>query len=108
MLSCLVEDLSGESEIFRALWERHDARTLVDGTTVFDHDAGTLELAFEKLAVLSAPGACPNSSGQYLTVFHAEPDSASAHRLAALAAAETGSDTRDRVRKHSEHRVVVG
>lgn len=98
MLSRLVEDLSGESAIFRALWERHDARTLVDGTTVFDHDAGTLELAFEKLAVLSAPGACPNSSGQYLTVFHAEPDSASAHRLASLAAE----------RNHSEHGVVVG
>jgi transcriptional regulator with XRE-family HTH domain len=107
MLSRLVADLSGESERFRTLWEYHDGRARFDGTTVFDHDAGTIELAFEKLGVLSAPGACPNSSGQYLTVFHAEPDSPSAHRLAALAAAETGSDTRGRVRKHSEHSVVV-
>ncbi|HWG26092.1 helix-turn-helix transcriptional regulator [Actinospica sp.] len=85
-LSRLVEDLSGESEAFRALWGRQDVRPRVDGTTVFDHpDAGTLELTFEKLAVLSAPGACPNTSGQYLTVFHAEPDSTSAGRLATLA-----------------------
>ena len=67
-----------------------------NGISVFDHpDVGTLELHYEKLAVLSATGPCPNSAGQCLIVFEAEPGSVSAHRLATLAAP-------------LEHGVVVG
>ncbi len=93
-LARLVGDLSALSERFRLLWEGHDLRPFPSGVVAFDHPrVGTLELRYEKLAVLSAEGPCPNSAGQNLFAFRAEPGSASAPRLASLAslaAAETG------------------
>ena len=90
----LVGDLSANSERFRALWERHEIRAHTSGVSVFEHPwAGRLELRYEKLAVLSSPGPCAQSSGQYLLVYQAEPGSVSAHRLASLADACSGADT---------------
>jgi transcriptional regulator with XRE-family HTH domain len=108
-LARLVEELSARSEGFLALWERHDIRARTGGVTAFDHPrVGRLELRYEKLAVLSAPGPCPKSSGQYLIVFHAEPDSLSAHRLASLADAQPSADTQGTLPDPLEHGVVVG
>ena len=108
-LTRLVGELSARSERFLALWERHEIRAPTGGVSAFDHPrVGRLELRYEKLAVLSAPGPCPNSSGQYLLVFHAEPDSVSAHRLASLADAQPSADTHGLLPDPLEHGVVVG
>jgi transcriptional regulator with XRE-family HTH domain len=111
-LARLVEELSASSERFRELWGRHEVRARTSGVTVFDHPrVGMLELHYQKLAVLGAPGPCPNSTGQYLVAFHAEPGSVSALRLASLTDTAAGADTADpasAMSDHSEHGVVVG
>ncbi|MFJ2827861.1 helix-turn-helix domain-containing protein [Streptomyces sp. NPDC087263] len=77
-LEALVGELSVHSETFRRLWARHDVRPRSGGTALIDHpQLGPLDLRLEKLAVAG-------SSGLMLLVYHAEPDSPSAHGLALL------------------------
>lgn len=77
----LVGELSVRSERFRRLWARHDVRPKRSGTGTITHPrAGSLELRHEKLPI-------PDADGQVLVVYHAEPGSPSAERLALLAAA---------------------
>lgn len=81
-LHALVGELSLKSERFRELWARHD---VVRGTgasaTVVHPSLGELHLRREKLVV---------SGADHLTlvVYHAEPGSTSAARLATLAATD--------------------
>jgi transcriptional regulator with XRE-family HTH domain len=74
----LVGELSLSSERFRKLWARHDIRTRAGGATRLNHpQLGELTLRGEKLAI-------GGSEGQVLVVFHAEPGSSSAEKLALL------------------------
>jgi hypothetical protein len=83
-LEVLVGELSVHSERFRRLWARHDARPRSGGTTRIDHpQLGPLDLELEKLAV-------SGTTGLMLLVYHAEPDSPSAERLALLASLGDG------------------
>jgi transcriptional regulator with XRE-family HTH domain len=78
-LAALVGELSVHSETFRRLWARHDARPRTGGSALFDHpQLGPLDLRLEKLAITG-------TAGLVLLVYHAEPDSPSAHGLALLA-----------------------
>jgi hypothetical protein len=78
-LAALVGELSVHSEQFRRLWARHDVRPRSGGTALLDHpQLGLLDLRLEKLAVTG-------TTGLMLLVYHAEPDSPSAHGLALLA-----------------------
>jgi hypothetical protein len=79
-LAALVGELSVHSETFRRLWARHDARPRTGGVVaLFDHpQLGPLDLRLEKLAITG-------TAGLVLMVYHAEPDSPSAHGLALLA-----------------------
>jgi len=78
-LEALVGELSVHSETFRRLWARHDARPRTGGLAPFDHpQLGPLDLRVEKLAITG-------TAGLMLLVYHAEPDSPSAHGLALLA-----------------------
>jgi hypothetical protein len=53
---------------------------------VFDHPrVGKLKLRYERFAALNEPGPVPGTAGRFLAAFQAEPGSASAARLAALA-----------------------
>ncbi|MEJ5945633.1 hypothetical protein WDZ17_10050 [Pseudokineococcus basanitobsidens] len=76
----LVGELSTRSSDFAALWSAHDVRLHGVGTTTFHHTAvGDLELAYEGLERLSAPGLS-------LTLYSAEPGSPTAQALSLLAA----------------------
>ncbi|MFE2432712.1 helix-turn-helix domain-containing protein [Streptomyces sp. NPDC059373] len=78
-LAALVGELSVHSETFRRLWARHDVRPRSGSTALFDHpQLGPLDLRLEKLAVTG-------TTGLMLLVYHAEPDSPSAHGLSLLA-----------------------
>jgi hypothetical protein len=78
-LAALVGELSVRSETFRRLWARHDARTRTGIAVHLDHpQLGPLELQLEKLAI-------SGTAAMILLVYHAEPDSPSAHGLALLA-----------------------
>ncbi len=78
-LAALVGELSVHSETFRRLWARHDARPRTGGVALLDHpQLGPLDLRLEKLAITG-------TAGLVLLVYHAEPDSPSAHGLALLA-----------------------
>jgi transcriptional regulator with XRE-family HTH domain len=75
----LVGELSVRSERFRELWARHDVRPKRSGRTRIENpQVGTLDLGYEKL---------PIADGDKLTLclYHAEPGSRSAQRLALLA-----------------------
>jgi transcriptional regulator with XRE-family HTH domain len=75
----LIGELSLASERFRRLWARHDVKPLGGGPTRMLHPVvGMLELHREKLRV-------GDPAGQILVIYHAEPGSASAKSLAALA-----------------------
>jgi transcriptional regulator with XRE-family HTH domain len=81
-LNELVGELSVRSERFRQLWARHDSRPKRSGTTHIDHpQVGPLRLGYEKLPI-------PDTDGQTLVAYHAEPGSASAQALALLASLE--------------------
>ena len=76
----LVGELSTRSEEFRRRWSAHDVRLHGAGTKSFHHTAvGDLELAYESLDMVSAPGLT-------LTVYAAEPASPTADALVLLAA----------------------
>jgi transcriptional regulator with XRE-family HTH domain len=74
----LVGELSLASEPFRRAWARHDVRPLAGATSRLRHpQVGDLELRREKLPLA-------DTDGQILVVYHAEPGSTSAERLALL------------------------
>ncbi|MGW2719371.1 helix-turn-helix domain-containing protein [Streptomyces sp. NPDC001492] len=78
-LSALVGELSVKSEEFRRLWATHDVKEKGYGVKRLHHPlAGDLTLHFESFR--SADG-----DGQALTMYHAEPGSASAEALRLLA-----------------------
>jgi transcriptional regulator with XRE-family HTH domain len=78
-LAALVGELSVHSQTFRRLWARHDARPRTSGVALLDHpQLGPLDLRLEKLAITG-------TAGMMLLIYHAEPDSPSAHGLALLA-----------------------
>lgn len=75
----LVGELSTRSPDFAALWSAHDVRLHGSGTKTFHHTAvGDLELAYEGMEMLSAPGLS-------LTLYSAEPGSRTAQALTLLA-----------------------
>ena len=75
----LVGELSTRSEDFRRRWSAHNVRTHGAGTKYFHHsDVGDLELAYESVDMISDPGLT-------LTLYAAEPGSATAHALDLLA-----------------------
>ena len=77
-LTDLVGELSLKSERFRTLWARHDVREKTYGTKRFVHpQVGELTIHYETFAVAG-------SSGQVLSVYHAEPGSPTEQALALL------------------------
>jgi hypothetical protein len=75
----LVGELSTRSEEFRRRWGSHDVRTHGAGTKCFHHPVvGELILAYESMDLRSEPGLA-------MTIYTAEPGSASADGLALLA-----------------------
>ncbi|MFI0815184.1 helix-turn-helix transcriptional regulator [Streptomyces sp. NPDC021098] len=88
-LNELVGELSVRSERFRQLWARHDVRPKRSGaSTIMNPQVGALELSHEKLPL-------PDTDRQMLVIYHAEPGTPSAERLALLAslAAAPAQDT---------------
>lgn len=87
----LVGELSTRSPEFRRRWSAHDVRHHGAGAKTFHHrEVGDLLLAYESVDMVSAPGLT-------LTLYAAEPGSASAHALDLLASwaatrAAEGSD----------------
>ena len=75
----LVGELSTRSDDFRRRWGTYDVRYHGAGTKVFRHrDVGQLDLAYESMDMISAPGLT-------LTLYAAEPASATAQALDLLA-----------------------
>ncbi|MBN9735694.1 MULTISPECIES: helix-turn-helix transcriptional regulator [unclassified Pseudonocardia] len=86
----LVGDLSLASPQFRRLWARHDIAERTGAALVLDHPSvGALRLDREKLAV-------SGTDGIMLVIYHAQPGTDSAERLALLGsvAAEATGDQR--------------
>jgi transcriptional regulator with XRE-family HTH domain len=82
VLAQLLEH-SGE---FRDMWANHDARGKALATKTFSHsDVGVIELSMQTFDVRAAPG-------QELVVYQAEPESASADRLALLGSLAVSPD----------------
>jgi len=78
-LQDLVGELSTLSGEFRMAWGRHDVRHHGTGFKTFHHSVvGELTLAYEGLALESEPGLC-------MTIYTAEPGTASADGLKLLA-----------------------
>ncbi|MFI9274085.1 helix-turn-helix transcriptional regulator [Kitasatospora sp. NPDC052896] len=74
----VVGELSVRSPVFGALWARYEIRPRTHEDKRFRHpQVGELHLHFEALAVTSAPG-------QHLSVYSAEPGSASSDALVLL------------------------
>ena len=77
----LVGELSLASPRFRQLWARHDVASRRGASVRFDHpQVGALTLNREKLAVSEAPGLM-------LAVYHPDPGTDSADKLALLGSA---------------------
>jgi transcriptional regulator with XRE-family HTH domain len=77
-LQSLVGELSLKSERFRRLWARHDVRRGGSDAGVIRHpQVGDLELRREKYAVVG-------TAGLLMVVYHAEPGTVAAERLALL------------------------
>jgi transcriptional regulator with XRE-family HTH domain len=75
----LVGELSLASDDFRRAWARHDVKPIQSRTIRMDHpQVGELTLALSKLAV-------EGTDGQMLVVYHAEPGTRDAEKLAVLA-----------------------
>jgi len=75
----LVGELSLSSDRFRRLWARHDVLSFEGGLARLDHpEVGELTLGREKLAITG-------TDGQLLVIYHAEPATSSAEKLALLA-----------------------
>jgi transcriptional regulator with XRE-family HTH domain len=89
----LVGELSLSSERFRQLWARHDVQTREGMPARIHHpQVGDLMLSREKLAIGGA-------EGQLLVVYHAQPGTSSAEKLALLAslASPTATVARDAI-----------
>jgi transcriptional regulator with XRE-family HTH domain len=84
----LVGELSLANERFRQLWARHDVHSFEGAALVqLDHpQVGELTLSREKLAVGGAPG-------QLLVIYHAQPGTSSAEKLAVLASLANSTST---------------
>ncbi len=71
----LIDRLSDRSPEFRRLWARHDVRPSTHLIRRFNHPTvGYLELRAEKLPI-------PDTGGQHLVLYHAEPGSPSEQAL---------------------------
>ncbi|MGX1675208.1 MmyB family transcriptional regulator [Streptomyces sp. NPDC055400] len=78
-MGALVGELSTRSHEFRTRWGAHDVRRHGTGTKRFHHQAvGELTLAYEGLDMTAEPGLT-------LTIYTAEPGSASEEGLRLLA-----------------------
>ncbi|MCU1479342.1 MAG: family transcriptional regulator [Subtercola sp.] len=100
----LVGRLSLASSQFRDLWNRHDVRTQRGAPVLFDHpQVGELTLHRERLSI-------SGTDGMTLVLYHPEPGTTDAERLALLAsssleaAAGTGPDRRPSIRSQTDHR----
>jgi len=95
----LIGELSTRSDEFRRLWGSHDVRHHGTGSKTFRHPVvGELTVAYEGMGMESEPGLT-------LTVYAAEPGSASAERLqmlASWAASEYGREEAARGAKKTE------
>ncbi|WP_374945922.1 helix-turn-helix domain-containing protein [Agreia sp.] len=81
----LVGELSLVSPQFRRMWARHDVAERVGANVVLNHPVvGRLRLDREKLAI-------SGSEGVMLVVYHAEPGTEAAERLALLASMSMSS-----------------
>ncbi|MFD4507138.1 helix-turn-helix domain-containing protein [Streptomyces sp. NPDC058457] len=79
----LVGELSVASPHFSRLWARHDVASCDGAAKVIDHpQVGRLRLNRERLSV-------SGTAGQTLVVYHPDPGSGSAEKLAMLASATT-------------------
>lgn len=77
-LLSLVEELTGGSAEFAALWNSHSVRGKTREAKEFHHaDVGSITLSYQAFDVNSAPG-------QQLVVYQAEPASPSEHALTLL------------------------
>jgi transcriptional regulator with XRE-family HTH domain len=75
----LIGELSLSSERFRQLWARHDVEAREGMPTRLNHpQVGDLTLSREKLSV-------GGTQGQLLVIYHAQPGTSSAEKLALLA-----------------------
>ncbi|MEW2076479.1 helix-turn-helix transcriptional regulator [Streptomyces sp. NPDC013433] len=84
----LVGELSLASEEFRRVWARHDVRPPGTGPIGMNHpQVGELNLTMSKLDV-------DGPDGMTLAVYHAEPGTEDAERLALLASLTTGRPVR--------------
>jgi len=84
-LSELVSELTDESTLFARLWSRHDVRFHTGGLDIIrlrHPDAGPMEFRTESMVV-------NGRIGTVLTVYYAEPDSATARQLAELSSTST-------------------
>jgi transcriptional regulator with XRE-family HTH domain len=77
----LVGELSLASPLFSRLWARHDVQSCEAAPKYIEHpQVGGLDLNRERLSIDGAPG-------QTLVVYHPDPDTDAADRLALLASA---------------------
>jgi transcriptional regulator with XRE-family HTH domain len=95
----LVGELSLSSERFRRLWARHDVQSREGMPARIHHpQVGDLTLSREKLAIGGA-------QGQLLAIYHAQPGTSSAEKMALLAslASATATVARDHVQGQPRH-----
>jgi transcriptional regulator with XRE-family HTH domain len=94
----LVGELSLSSERFRQLWARHDVQVREGMPALIRHpQVGDLTVSREKLAI-------GGTDGQLLVIYHAQPGTSSAEKLALLAslaspAATVAGETASAVRR---------
>ncbi|CAM2992035.1 helix-turn-helix transcriptional regulator [Mycobacterium intermedium] len=82
----VLTDLLASSDEFRRLWQRHDPRgKSLESKRFYHRDVGELTLSMQTFDVRSSPG-------QELVVYHAAPDSASAHALRLLGSLSVTAD----------------
>jgi transcriptional regulator with XRE-family HTH domain len=83
----LIHELSASSERFRRLWARHDVEAREGMPIRIRHpEVGGFEVWCDKLAIGGAPGLT-------LVIYHAQPGTASADKLAILGTLAAGSAT---------------
>lgn len=84
----LVGELSIASPLFRRLWARHDVGPRRGASLTIDHpQVGAIRLDREKLGITGADGAM-------LVIYHPEPGTDSAEKLALLGVAAAGTTSR--------------
>jgi transcriptional regulator with XRE-family HTH domain len=88
-LASLIDELREGSDVFRKRWEHHEVQEKSFGRKVLDHpDVGRLELEYEAFTV-------PETSGQQMLIYTADPNSATASRIRQLASIVTASASTD-------------